>query len=44
MYLGIFVLIASSFAFLVKFSPEVQALEDKAYKEAQSDKTALLES
>ena len=44
MYLGIFVLIASSFAFLVKFSPEIQALEDKAFKKAQADKTALLES
>jgi len=44
MYLGIFVLIASSFAFLVKFSPETKAIEDKAFKEAQADKTALLES
>ena len=44
MYLGIFVMIASSFAFLVRFSPETQAIEDKAFKEAQSDKTALLES
>ncbi len=44
LYLGIFVLIASSFAAFVRFSPEVLAQEDKAFQEAQSQKTAVVGS
>lgn len=41
MYLGIFVLVASSCAFLVRFSPAVEKKENEAFKEAQAQKTAL---
>lgn len=44
LYLGIFVLIASSFAFLVRFSPKVLAEEEKAFREAQTQKTAAVGS
>jgi len=44
LYLGVFVLIASSCAFLVRFSPAVQAQEDKAFQEAQAQKTAAIGS
>jgi len=44
LYLGVFVLIASSFAFLVRFSPKVLEEEDKAFQEAQAQKTAAIGS
>ena len=40
-YLGIFVLVASSCALLVRFSPAVEERENKAFKEAQAQKAAM---
>ncbi len=44
LYLGFFVIIASSFAFLVRFSPKVLAEEDKAFRDAQAQKTEAIGS
>jgi NNP family nitrate/nitrite transporter-like MFS transporter len=43
-YLGLFVLIASTFAIFVRFSPKVLAEEDKALRDAQTQKTAAVGS
>lgn len=40
LYLGLFVVIASSFAALVRFSPAVLEEEDRAFQEANARKTA----